>query len=780
MASMRLVRWVCGLAVLALWPPAARADSLFTVSSSPTLAVESGVAELTGSFMLTLSGGVTEPGRVQVFLSPSVTITNSLATGLQLTGTGDLTGARIDSVSPSPGYLTITIPEGAVVGSLTVSGLRVDLSGGAVRSLQAIFSVAGDPGMTFTNNAVTLIARTFPGLAVDANSDTALIGGQGRPIKPTLTYTLREGYGQAFTSTVGRFGQNNSTQVRITVRNLLEGVALRFPGVIRANESAATLRTATGRDVALTAEDGETTVVYRFVADAFSDAVLESFTLSIPVITGRVERGATAIQASLGPLALSPDDTAVPRYRPLLVPALETTGIPYEDLYLPGARVTPQTDTGLAFANPLRTDIRVRFQALTTSGDPLSGPGVNNPVVRTLAARGQLATFASTLFNLPPDFDGAFSIKATAEFGGAFALFSFFSTRDSAIQGGIQAGSEARREFILPKVASEAGDFTTVHLFNPNDRPAVVTLDFVSRQGQTVESTPVSIPPRGAVNLDARSLFSPGAIAEGGYILGRSDLGVVSSEVFGRGAVLGGLSGQATGPTYGPELYVSHFAQGAGIYSEVNLINRADAALDIEARILDDRGQLLRDPEIGENPTRLRVPKDGQFLARLDELFRIAGGRLITGQLVFEVLTFRGFYPLSLSMAGSLVIGGENQKFLAALPLVLPPARQLFFAQVIEERGIYTGLSLLNPSERLSSNITLSVYRSDGTLVGSRSFTLRPQERLASLVRDLVPEAFGMRTGLISVRASEYVQGYSLVGSERLDFLTAGPPQRKD
>src|SRR5262249_17433773 len=123
---------------------------------------------------------------------------------------------------------------------------------------------------------------------------------------------------------------------------------------------------------------------------------------------------------------------------------------------------------------------------------------------------------------------------------------------------------------------------------------------------------------------------------------------------------------------------------------------------------------------------------------------------------------------------------GDNQRFMAAMPLVLPPARQLFFAQVIEEPGIFTGLSLLNPSERLASNVTLSIYRSNGTLVGSRSFTPPPQERLVRPVRGLVPESYGMRSGMIRVRATEYIQGFSLVGSERMDFLTAGPPQRKD
>lgn len=775
---------LCTLIIMAITASVVRADSVFTVSSSPTLAIESGVAELAGSFTLSLAGGVTTASAVNVFLSPSVTITNSLTTGIQLTATGDLSTAQIIYLSNSPAYMTLSIPEGASNGSITVSGLRVDLSNGPVRSLQAFFTVSGNVGLTFTNNGVLLIANAYPGLVVDPASDLSFRSGPGVRIKPELTYTIREGYGQAFTSSIGRFGQNRPTEIRIVVRNLIEGVSLTFPGTVMANETRATLRTLSGNDIALSAADNDTSVVYRFTGDSsLSDSVLESFTLKIRVLSiARLERGATAIQAGLGPAASGAPlaGTETPRYRAGLVPALEATGIPYEDLYVPGAKVNPSMDTGLAFSNPLRTDIRVTFQALTPSGLPLTGPGISNSVVKRIPARGQLAVFASTLFNLPPDFDGTFSIKATAEFEGAFALFSFFSTRDFGIQGGIQAGIEQRREFILPRITTEANQSTALNLFNPNDRAVIVNLDFISRLGETLETSPVVIPVRGTFNADVRNLFSPGTLAAGGYIFGHSDMGVISSETFGQGSAMGGLSGQDPGVYYASEAYVSHFVQGGGFQSEVNVINRMDQTLEIEVKMLDDTGALLTGPDIGENPTTFRIARNGEFVARLDELFRIAGNRLITGQLEFEVKTYRGYYQLKFSMAGSLTISDVENKFLAALPLVVAPARQLFFAQVIEAPGTYTGITLANPSDRFPTAVTVSAYRPDGSLLGTKTFTLRPQERIARLVRELIPEVYNDRVGMLGVRATEYILGYTLLGSERLDYLVAGPPQRRD
>ncbi|MBI1746450.1 MAG: hypothetical protein HYR55_07665 [Acidobacteria bacterium] len=763
-----------------------RADSVFTVSSSPALAVESGITELAGAFTLTLLSGTTEPATVQVFLSPTVTITNTPATGIQLTATDDLAAAQITAVSNSPGYLLLSIPGGASSGSVTVSGLRVDLSNGPVRSVRAFFSVSGSTHLTFTTSSISLVNGSFPGLVVDAASDLSFRGGIDYRIKPVLTFTVREGFSQAFTSAIGRFGQNNSTQIKILVRNLIEGIRLTFPAVVTANESNATLQTLTGSEVALTAGEGENSVFYRFTADpAGSDAIIESFTLKIQVRgIGRLENGATAIQASLAPVGASADALAteapIPRYRPLLTPPLENTGIPYEQLFIPAAKVTSAVDTGITFSNPLRTDIRVTFLALTPAGSPLAGPGVNNPVTKSIPEHGQLAVFAAALFNLPPDFDGAFSIKATAEFEGAFALLSFFTTRELGIQGGIPASLEPRREFILPKVTTDPAQSTSLSLFNPNDRSAAVTLELISRQGETLDMASVAIPARGTYTVDTRDLFNPALPAGGGYVYGRADQGVVSSETFGQGAALGGLIGQSTDMYYGSELYVSHFVQGDGFYSEITLINRADVPLDIAVKALDDTGHLLRLPEMGENPATIRVAAHGQYVARMDELFRWTGDRLIVGQLEFEVRTFRGFYPLNFSMAGALVIGNDRQKILAALPLVIPPARQLFFAHVIEAPGLFTGIALLNSSGHSDAEVVLTIYSPDGSSVGFKRFILRPHERIARLVRELVPEAYGLRGGMIRVRSDGYVQGYSLVGSERLDFLSASPPQRKD
>src|SRR5262245_54917859 len=122
---------------MVMMPLVGHADSLFTVSSAPTLPVESGVAELAGSCTLTLTGGTTEAGSIAVLLSPSVTITNTPAAGIQFTATGDLSAAQLQMVSASPGYLMISVPEGASTGTIAVSGLRVDLSSRPVPSLQA-------------------------------------------------------------------------------------------------------------------------------------------------------------------------------------------------------------------------------------------------------------------------------------------------------------------------------------------------------------------------------------------------------------------------------------------------------------------------------------------------------------------------------------------------------------------------------------------------------------------------------------------------------------------
>jgi hypothetical protein len=118
-------------------PGSAQAQATLQVSSTTSVLTKTGHTELLGSVTFTVSSGTTVNGRIEVFL-PNITLTNTVASGITLTGTGGLATATIANVVGDSGIIIINTPPGAGLGStVTLSGIRISAAGKTFTTLDA-------------------------------------------------------------------------------------------------------------------------------------------------------------------------------------------------------------------------------------------------------------------------------------------------------------------------------------------------------------------------------------------------------------------------------------------------------------------------------------------------------------------------------------------------------------------------------------------------------------------------------------------------------------------
>ena len=135
-----------------------------------------------------------------------------------------------------------------------------------------------------------------------------------------------------------------------------------------------------------------------------------------------------------------------------------------------------------------------------------------------------------------------------------------------------------------------------------------------------------------------------------GYIRGQATgEGVVAFQTFGNEKTINHLAGQATSlrkPSYG----VAHLGFGAGLETELNLIN-SDESRDAEFRVsvFDDRGQAALAPV-----DFVLAPRE-QRVVEFSVLFGLSSTEVLTGSLEIELLNaFFGPFLVVPSINGSV------------------------------------------------------------------------------------------------------------------------------
>ena len=767
--------------------PPLLAQGFVAVVSNPTEVAKTNRSALSGTLLFAVSAASSGLGEIVIDY------------GIPIEDTGvvsDDSRVSIDETDLDSGILTVRILEEINNGEvLTLSGVRLDMAASAAERVVANLSVV--PGSDFfileRYRSVEVISRVLPGLEVDLESNVVFIL-PGRSFRPTdLALTLKEGFASAFSGNTGQFNQNAPTRVQIRITGLPEGVSVTFPDSVSSTVSRATLTVAEGSETKLTDDDGDRTITYEFTPQVASNRRLEAFQLDYTVEmdtpeeestddstspAGRpvvVQPTAVFLQATLAPGEEEQcgGNPCIPRYQTEFVPPEEELPLPEFEPYFP---ISSRLGTlRLQFTNRSDLDLTVRLEALNPAGSLVSGPDIVNPASLPVGRGEQVSVAVEEVLG-----SGILEIETgtiaartrRAEIGAIFLL------GDEQTRGGSGAGSQPpRTRFLLPNLSREGEEpFTIVHLFNPSEEADTqIQATLYDGAGERVSSTDRALGPRGTISESVETFFAVELPDfQGGYIRGEATGGgVVAHETFGNEKTINYLPAQTTSlrPSYG----VAHIGLGAGLETELNLINSGESK-DAELRIsvLDDSGQaILVSPDFVLEPREQRVI-DLSVLFGLEEL--PSQPSLFAGALEVELLNaFLGPYLAPPSINGSVRFKSLDGRYSVTIPLFRGADRDAFYAHVAQDPGFFTSVAIKNRG-RMPVDGTVEAFDASGQVVGAADFQLDSGARLAKLLFELIPETSGQRGGGFRVFSQDgAVESFALFGDLTGEWISSIP-----
>jgi hypothetical protein len=208
------------------------------------------------------------------------------------------------------------------------------------------------------------------------------------------------------------------------------------------------------------------------------------------------------------------------------------------------------------------------------------------------------------------------------------------------------------------------------------------------------------------------------------------------------------------------------YAAGGGLWKSVLTILNLEAA---ETRVtlslwLDDGTQ-------AGSAFSVDVPAGGRFVMRDPTPFGLPAvpESLLQGYVRIESSVTR--------VAGSVQFGDPaSSKFQTALPCVSQATTDLLFSQVAQDDTWFTGLAVTNPDPN-AAQITVTVYRTDGTPAASGAVSVPPNGRFSKLLTQIVTDMPQLTRGYFVVHSDRPVFGFAVFGTHSLSVLSAIPPQ---
>ena len=766
---------VLGFALsLALLQPSLQAQGrlIATVPRAPAAAENNRTARA-GDILFFVSEGTTSPDGI-VFIDYGLPIeVEGRVSGLE--------GAAIEEVDAEAGVVSVLIPAGMSSGdSVRLEGFRFDMAAADATSVVAQLSIESGAGFFFfpDNPSLRVISDVLPGLNVDPESDVLLsIPRNSVTSEPEeLTVVIKENFAAAFSGDTEYFNQNAATRLQIRIEGLPPGASVTFPESVTSRTTPATFTVLAGSETTLPTDDGKLSISYEFSPARLSNSRAETFRFeyTLEVEERLAEDRLVFLQATLAPGEGEQCDgePCVPRYQAQFIPSYQALPFPEFESYFPGSSSLGQL-TRLKFTNPRDFELGVRLEALSPAGELVSGPEIVNPATLAIAGGGQVSGLVENIFGagIVEVETGTIVARSRRAESGNFFLFGDDSS--VALDGG-RAVQELREQFLLPHLSRQGRQpFTRLHLFNPSPETAAeITLTLHDGAGEAVASIQRSLDPRETISESVATLFEEvdPEDFQAGYIRGEATEGVAASQTFGNEMTVNHLAAQATsvrGQFYG----VAHVGVGAGLETELNLINSHDSRqAKFRISVVDDLGQAVAGPaEFVLQPHQQRV-------VDLAVLFELPSTAVLAGSLEIELLdVFRGPYLFAPSINGSVRFKRVDGRSSTTLPLFRVQAREALYSHVAQDQGFFTGVAIKNRAD-VPLAVTVEAYDEPGNLVGETDFELGPGARTAKLLSELIPATAGQSGGTFRVRSPDgAVESFALFGDFSGDVIATVP-----
>lgn len=424
-----------------------------------------------------------------------------------------------------------------------------------------------------------------------------------------------------------------------------------------------------------------------------------------------------------------------------------------------GDSVLNQTFVGVGLLNSGYETDYVSVGGVNSDGDETYSVQLGEP----LLPKGQTAFLAEEAIDLTPD---SLTLTAEGEVGDLQGFFMIGSNEASRLDG---IGSELfdSSKLYFPFIRQTETDSTLLYFVNSEpDTNAEFTLSLHDQSGQEIQSVEGTLAPSGAFLGTVSEIFGEDLQLEEGYVVARS----IGTPVAGFELVaneksletLAGTPGKSAKELLAPQFFID---QTTGSTSTLRLLNAGNWRARITVEAYDDQANLLAEKAFDVASKELLVED-------LKSIFEVAPEELVTG---FLKLKIGGMMGSSSSVVGSITYSGFDGRSSTTLPLIEDGDTELIFPHVAQtaDASIYTGFSILNPTEELTT-VTIEAFDRRGLRTALKQFELEPGTRAIDLLRSetFFGNDFEQMEGHVRIRSTGEVVAIAIFGDYLGNFMS--------
>ncbi len=435
--------------------------------------------------------------------------------------------------------------------------------------------------------------------------------------------------------------------------------------------------------------------------------------------------------------------------------------------FIPVWKQSPDYFTGVVASNFGNEGFNLALTAWDASGqkEPLG----TNPAVCAIGPSRQESLLGVEFFNGSPNHTDFSWIELVVENSRDLGSIFLFGAKDTQMLDGAEAQYRHARKLYFTRPLDEKffegwDPDIQMCIVNPTDQEVRVICWL--RGSSRVFGQSHTIPARGFVTGNARELvplhydvtsaYMEIEVTEGPGVAGFSRI-----EFPGVRTALGMNAVEAH---QAEKMYSAQLAHGAGIVTNLQLVNTYPALRNVKLTLIADDGSLLAAAWVA-------MPGEKIYNANLGTLFGLdPEGGIITGSLIVE--------SFGKGVIGDIIFAdGDTLEYAMSLPLQTELFREAVFNHISNLETVFTGFAFFNPGDE-TANVLIEAIGTDGSKVAEKTLILGPGERIARTLTDpdMWPEFPTQSGGYIKIQSDQPIAGQQLFGDRSLRYMAAVPP----
>jgi type VI protein secretion system component Hcp len=452
---------------------------------------------------------------------------------------------------------------------------------------------------------------------------------------------------------------------------------------------------------------------------------------------------------------------------------------------------------GMAIMNMGSDPATVYITAYDENGNVISGQNLTNPVVRSINAGEQISLVDMEIFGniLTGNHEkGWIELGSTTDqIQGLFMMFD----KQRRLMDAVPLISEPLKDFVFTDIESDGK--TRINLINSNADACIVTIDLVKAQGDVRNSVTDIIEGHSALIADLYTdIFADITPDSTDYLRVSASNGILPFQMiqeetadisFAYGYDISAASTKTFVPHY---IYDKNCRTTLTIVnmdstsnkSQIRLMGKdgtqigstRDIPVDAYSKVTIESPDFFLDPDYTEANTSVVLNK-GKGHPKDNRPWK--SGKQDPSTFSTEIDGFVEIVSDGIPLIGSVSYRGyNNQKFIAATPLVSDLHEKVMFNHVAFNDLYFTEISIANPWDS-SASVVLDLYNNEGILVDTATVSLLPRQQLSHSLDEYFAALQGISQtgGYVTLSSNVPLAVSSLLGTNNQSALSALPGQ---